>query len=452
MDALNRRALLRRLGAVSAGLVAGCNAAPDAASRSPSPGTGRSTTASPGTPTSTATPEQTSTATETPTPAFSGNPGPLPEATWPLTYRGMTNASYLPDGPGFERKPIVDWTVQEPVEDDPEYFDPRLTPPVIADGRIYTTKRLTYGPEQSPPDQHYLMAYATTSGETRWKQPIRKGSSARFPTAPAIQGNTVFVGHDRILRAHDTAAGEEAWRRDLEGPIAAIFPTPDRTYVRTHRSVVAVGEDGTVHWTDDRSDFPGALALGTRNLYVGASRRLVALNPETGEVRWKRTLPATGGYGITRLVTVDGGVFALQNSGDLYTFDADGKPVWNPDGSYGAISTDGGRLYATVQEAGTLRTFDIATGRRLWELACTDVDGCDSAVHVGKPVVTGDAVYVPMDGGHLVAVRPADGSVRWRLDMARRVPVITLGENAMYSVGDYEESITRLSASETDGQ
>lgn len=456
MPSFERRAFLRRLGAISAGLVAGCNAMPDRTTEPTAPATT--------VPATSQSPERSDTPSESPTTgddrtgsgtqpsALSGAPGPLPAATWPLTYRGVTNASYAPDGPEFEGKPTVDWVLNEPVEEESGNFDPQLTPPVVADGRLFTTKNLSYGPEQVPPDHHYLISYDATSGTTLWKQPIRVGSRPTFPTAPAVHGSTVFVGQDQILSAHDIEDGEEAWQRDLDDSIDAVYPSPDRTYIRGDRSAAAIDDEGQVLWTIGLGHSPVALALGTRHLYVGVSRRILAVNPVTGKVRWERTLPATSDSGIVRLVTVDGGVFALQNSGDLYTFDASGKPVWNPDGSYGAISTDGGRLYATVTEAGALRSFDIATGKQLWELGCSDVEGCDAARHVGKPVVTGSEVYVPLDGGHLVAVRPDDGSILWRVGMEERVPVVTLGEDALFSLGDYEESIVKRVEQGTTGQ
>lgn len=448
MAPLDRRSLLRSLGTIAAGLVTGCNAGPDQSPSSPTPEpTGPTPTdarRSPDTPT------DSGTGTETPAPAFSGDPGPLPDATWPLPYRGGTNGSYLPDGPRLGREPAVDWRIEEPVEGDPDYFDPRLTHPVIADGRLYTTKQLTHGPNQAAPDQHYLVSFDAATGTERWQQPIRPGPAFKFPTAPALRGDMVYVGHDRRLRAHGTETGEERWRRDLGEPIHGIRHGPDRTYIRAHRSVYAVDGEGTVSWATDLDEFPGALALGPKNVYTGASRRLVALDPGTGDRRWERTLPATSAYAIRRLVTAEGGVFVLQHSGDLSTFDDTGRPAWPPDGSYGSISTDGERLYAGGADG--LRAFAVATGKRLWELSCPDLEGCGSARFVGKPAVTDGVVYVPIEGDILAAVDPRDGTATWTTTTERNVPRITLGMDAIYTVGDHEQSITRWVAPGNRGQ
>lgn len=446
MPPLHRRSVLRAIGAVSTGFVAGCNASPDQSASSPLPTTGEPTTdadqsGTSSTATDTSTPTDTQTRTETPAPAFSGEPGPLPDATWPLSYRGVTNGSYAPNGPRFDRDPVVEWRIEEPVTGEQESFDPRLTHPVIADGHLYTTKKLTHGPNQAAPEQHYLLSFDAASGTERWRQSIREGPAFKFPTAPAVGGQTVLVGHDRVLRAHAAETGEERWRRDLGEPIYAIYPTADRIYVRAHRSIYGLGLDGTVTWSTELDNYPGDLVLGTRNLYVGASRRLRALDPETGERRWARTLPATKAYGIRRLVSVDGGVFGLQHSGDLYTFDDNGQPAWRPDGSFGAMSTDGGRLYTSAE--GVLRCFSVAGGKQVWELQCTDLEGCDSARYVGKPVLTNEIVYVPIDGGILAGVDPGDGSVQWSITTDRDVPQITIGDDGIYSIGDYEESIER---------
>lgn len=446
MPPLHRRTVLRAIGAISAGFVAGCNANPDQATASPLPTTERPATdadqaTTPQPATDTPTPTESQTPTETPVPAFSGEPGPLPAATWPLSYRGVTNGSYVPDGPRIDTAPEVDWRIEEPVSGEQESFDPRLTPPVIADGRLYTTKKLTYGPNQAPPEQHYLLSYEANSGTQRWEQSIRAGGAFRFPTAPAVRGTTVFVGYNRLLRAHETESGNERWRRDLGEPIYGIYPTADRIYVRAHRSIYGLAVDGTVTWSTELENHPGDLVLGTRNLYVGASRRLRALDPETGERRWARTLPATKAYGIRRLVSVDGGVFVLQHSGDLYTFDDNGQPAWRPDGSFGAMSTDGERLYTGAE--GVLRCFTVTNGNQVWEFQCTDLENCDSARYVGKPVLTNEIVYVPIDGGILAGVDPGDGSVQWSITTDRDVPQITIGDEGIYSIGDYEESIER---------
>jgi outer membrane protein assembly factor BamB len=244
-----------------------------------------------------------------------------------------------------------------------------------------------------------------------------------------------------LLRAHETENGEERWQRDISEPIYAIYPTADRIYVRAHRSIYGLSVDGTVTWSTELDNHPRDLVLGTKTLYVGASRQLQALQPETGERRWARTLPATNAYGIRRLISVDGGVFVLQHSGDLYTFDDTGQPAWRPDGSFGAMSTDGERLYCGAE--GVLRCFMVTTGKQVWNFQCRDLKNCDSARYIGKPVLTDEAVYVPIDGGILAGVDPSDGSVRWSVTTDRDVPQITIGDEGIYSIGDYEQSIER---------
>lgn len=441
----NRRIFLRSVGVIGSILLAGCNANPDEAVTSSRRTTGvgpdgtEATVTTGGSPTTS--PPDTGTSTATAAPPLGGDPGPLPDEPWPLPKRSITNGSYLPEGPIFDQEPTIDWKIQPSVEGEQDHFDPMFSTPVIADGRLFVVKRLIYGPMQSPPDRHLLLAYDAHSGERRWQQSIRHGASFKPPGAPAVRDNEVFVGHDRSLRAYGFDDGTDRWRRSIDEPIYAIYPTSTRIYLRGHRSVRAISAGGTDPWTATFDHFPGALAVGTRNLYVAVSRRLQALDPESGTTRWNRTLPATSGYGIDDLVTVEGGVFVRQNSGDLYAFDKAGRPIWHLDGPYTSISTDGGRLYAGAE--GTLSAVDVGTGKRLWELSCSSLNGCNSTRTFGAPVVTDEAVYAPIDSGHLVAVYPDDGSVQWSTKLTQRVESITLDEEALYIVGDERDPLIR---------
>jgi len=442
----HRRTFLKSVGVISSTLLAGCNANPDGAGKSPQQTTNEGTgevepTDTPRRTQSTTSPPDTETPTATPASPLGDDPGPLPEETWPLPSRSITNGLYLPDGPTFDQEPTIDWQVQPSVAVEQDHFDPNFSTPVIADGRLFVVKQLIYGTMQSPPERHLLLAYTARSGEKRWEQPIRHDSSYKPPAAPALRGDEVLVGHDRSVRAYGFDDGTGLWRRSIGEPIYAIYPTPRQIYLRTHRSIRAVSAGGGDPWTTELDHFPGAMAIGLRNLFVGVSRRLLALDPETGTTRWNRTLPATGGYGIDELVTVAGGVVVRQNSGDLYAFDDSGKPVWHLDGANRSISTDGARLYTGAE--GRLRALDVGTGSPVWELACASLEGCDSTRSFGTPVITNGAVYAPIDSGHLVAVRPDDGSLQWSTKLTHRVEAITLDQEALFSVGDEREPLIR---------
>jgi outer membrane protein assembly factor BamB len=341
---------------------------------------------------------------------------------------------------------VVDWQVVPTTPPD-QYFTPDFTNPVIADGQLYVVNRYWFGPNEASPDQHLLRAYDTTTGDERWAFTIPQGPGRSVPTRPAIGDGVVLVGQGRRLHAVGIAEGSEAWSRRLDGAIDAIYPTRDRTYVKAHWSVVALNARSERTWTREFDAFPETLARGNDNLYVAAGRRLLALNPATGDVRWQRMLPAVaGGYAVKSLVTVADGVFALQNGGDLHAFSETGTHVRHADGRYRSLSTDGSRLYARTE--GTLRALAVTTGTKEWEVRCEDLADCDSAGGFRKPVVTDTALYSSHSSGRLVAVRPTTGTVLWTLDAPTDFDHLSLGSDAIYGVGFEFEPLVKLRSSE----
>lgn len=443
MPSRSRRALLQSIGATGISLLAGCNTASEE-----TPATTAGTTPESATETPTPTESET-TETESETPAeIAGGPGPLPEAVWPLPHRGPTNGAYLPDGPVIDAEPVIDWQVEPSVPPDEDHNAPEFTAAVIADGRVYTVNRLRVTPEIQRPEAHFLRAFDTTTGEEVWEYTIEHGSGRDIPTWPAVGDGVVFVGQEDRLYAVGLASGTEAWSRTFAEPIDAIYPSRAWTYVQAHHSIVALAADTEQRWSKEFESVPDTLATGTDTMYVTVSRQLFALDPPTGDVRWNKPLPAVGdGDAVKDLVAVEGGVFALQHSGDLYAYDTSGTRVWRSDARYQSIATDGERLYAGSE--GLLRALAVGTGRPVWEVACEDVAECEADSTFRKPVVTEGAVYTSLPSGRLIAVRPTEGTIRWGLDTTMDVMHLSLGPDGIYTGGGELDPLVKLQAPET---
>lgn len=446
MPSLPRRALIRTLGLSGVALLAGCNSQSD--------GTGdttptRTTTApSPEreSPTDTATPPETETQTETETPhpeELDAGAGPLPATVWPLPHRGASNGSYLPHGPQIESEPGVDWQVSPTTPPDQDHHPPDFTVPVIADGLLYTVNRLRATPEVERPEGHFLRAYDTTTGEAVWEYTVDHGSGTALPTPPAVGNGVVWVGQAERLHAVGMADGTEVESQQLPAPIDAIYPTRDRTYVTAGSSIVTVDPNTERIWTKQFETAPVTLAKGTDKLYAAVSRRVLALDPATGDPRWHKPLPAGGNeYTVNHLVTVAGGVLVLQHNGTLSTFTQTGTRGWRADGAYQSLSTDGSRVFAGMEDG--LRALRSKTGERVWELTCDDLADCAAGSFFGKPAVTDSALYTSLDTGHLVAVRPTDATVLWSLEEPTGFKHLSLGSDALYGVGFESEPLVKL--------
>jgi hypothetical protein len=188
---LARRALLTASAAILGGL-AGCSSGPE-----PTP-TATDSTAGTATPT----PSSSPSATDEPDAALRCVAGAHPVDGWPLPDRSVGRTNYAPDADGPADEPTADWSVTVP---EPEHGANDFTRPVVAGGRVIVGRAIEVGPERPSPDEHYLHAYDTTSGDEVWHATV-----AREPNAPAVHGDRVLVDDDSTLYSFDGATGELA--------------------------------------------------------------------------------------------------------------------------------------------------------------------------------------------------------------------------------------------------
>lgn len=450
MPSLPRRALLRSLSATGLALLAGCASNDDGSE----PMTTKSVSREPTEPTMEATTEAKEEATTEPTEKTSssslgGGPGPLPQESWPLSLRSASNCPLLPDGPTFSGEARENWRVEPtaPPEEDP--FALEFSGPVVTDGQVIAANRLLFTTNREAPDTQLVRAFDADTGEQTWKYTIGSESNpaARdLPTTPAVWDDVVLVGHGQTVHAVDMEVGTESWRRSLGTKVHAIVPTGPLAYVRAHRSIIVLHHDGSSAWTTPVEDFPYTLAVGHRHLYASVSRRILALDPEDGEELWRVEIPPVeGGYAVSRLVAVEGGIIAIQNSGDIWAFDEDAERRWRSDTRYDSFVTDGMRVYA--RSAGTLQALAVPTGEQLWELTCSDLPNCDGTTEFGPSVLNGDSLVITLDDGGLLGVTPADGTPRWSLNDVPPFEHLALDPNALYGVGDDGILLSRIVAS-----
>lgn len=435
MPSLHRRALLRSLSAASLVSLGGCVWNDDGSEPTMSePATTEATTTKP-------TEEATS-------PSVGGGPGPLPVEAWPLSFRSTSNCPLLPDGPSFSDEAREDWHVEPTVPPGEDPFSLKFSEPVVADGQVIASNRLRFTTNAEAPDTQLVRAFDADSGEQTWKYTIGSESDPAgrdLPSTPAIWDDNVLIGHGQTVRAVDIEDGTESWRRSLGTKVHAVVPVGTLAYIRAHRSIIALQRKDSPAWTTPLEDFPETLAVGHRYLYISVGRRIHALDSEDGEERWSVELPAVeGGWALSRLVAVEGGIISIQNSGDMYAFDNDGVRRWRSDTRYDAFVTDGKRVYARSGEA--LRALAVPTGERLWERTCSDLPNCDGGTKFGPAVLTGDSLVASLDDGGLLGVTPADGATRWSLDDVPRFEGLALDSDALYGISDNGTLLSRIVA------
>lgn len=268
----------------------------------------------------------------------------------------------------------------------------RLTsPPVTADGRLYTSDAETT-----------VSAFDAETGDTIWETPLApeiddafrireilarpKKSEIGFGGGVAYDGGRVFVTSGfGFIAALDADSGEELWRFKTEAPVR----TP-----------------------------PTAHAGGV--YFVTITNELVALNQADGEKLWDfqsfeepaRILSSASPAAAGDLIV------APFSSGEVVAFLANtGQPVWNDTLSQSASLTslaslndiagspviDRGLVYV-VSHAGKLTAIDIRSGQRIWEVPVASVQ---------MPWVAGDFIFVVSVDGELVCVSREEGAIIW---------------------------------------
>lgn len=398
-----RRALLAALGSGIAGL-AGCSAL---SQREPE---------------STDTPSPSPTPTETATPEAVSNAAV--DDPWGAFQSDAAHTGYAPDLAGPAEHPVVNWRT--------DTWGLR-TSPVAADGSVYVVTGLRHdhvhaldaetGEERwrrsvDGREEHLLVAADGTvyagldrlyaldaeTGEARWDDPreVREGI--------AVAEGRVVAPSDAMarIRAFDAATGDELWDQRIPGHTTSATAAPavhdGSVYVRTHDEVFALDlETGERDWKRSVGDRAGAAPTATDDrLYVPTERRLRALDPSNREEVWRlegrfrRSSPAVDGE-------------------TLYVA--------------GRVPEDGEHVPAVL-------ALDAATGEERWRVE-------PPGFAPGSPVVTDDVVYVAADGTRLYALDADSGEVRWSLGFEWDLGTPALTEDALlvsaggrlYSVG-----------------
>lgn len=158
--------------------------------------------------------------------------------------------------------------------------------PVAGEGQIIGAQR------------HSVTAYNSTTGDVRWTADISQVDNTQLlRLGPALYlKRRPRDGTERLL-ALDPDSGTKRWRLTAGYEIRAVAPIEDAVFVASTQEdpdggvlgrVDRFTNDGTREWktVTDAPRFEGLVAVGSIVLAV-SDRELVALDPASGEVRWR---------------------------------------------------------------------------------------------------------------------------------------------------------------------
>lgn len=228
---------------------------------------------------------------------------------------------------------------------------------------------------------------ALKDGQVMWRQTL----PAQSFTAPLVAGARVFVlTAERVVMAFDGASGRPLWTQQRTGEPLVLKQA-------------------------------GVLMAFKNTLLVGLSGRLLALNPDTGVVRWENAVATPRGVNdMERLVDM---VAPASRAGDVVCVRAfqsqvgcvnaeKGQLLWSraAPGERGISGND--NLMVSILPNGVVQAWNRANGERAWE-----TERLKYRV-LSAPLVTPRGILVADNGGNLYLLSLADGALLNRVKLA----------------------------------
>jgi len=367
-------------------------------------------------------------------------PGDWPAFRGGVRRLGTDGESALPD-----RAPAVAWVFADGRANFPVTF---WSSPLVQGGRLYVG-----GGVVSP---------FGTRGDIYCLDPTRTDAAGRPPivwkhkvgrlvfSSPALAGGVLVCGEgthtdtDTRLYALQADATDPRGRRLWDFPVAGTFEASPT--IAGGKVYVGTGDDfycldlrtGKPLWRAVIVDVLSSPAVASGMVYVGSGRneqakdparrgqgqRLVALDADTGRVRWSKPLPYACSSPITyadgRVVAGCGqGTFVAARgggaAGQVVCYDAaTGRPLWArslPDNILAAIPVQNGLVHVACRN-GRYYLLALADGRVVWEYKV------DRSL-LASPIVAGGRVLLVSCRGVACCLDFKARKLLWRMDLPK---------------------------------
>lgn len=254
-----------------------------------------------------------------------------------------------------------------------------------------------------------LTATASADGQQRWTLPIRSD----LPAVTADRTVGVVAGLKFLwrfvaveLQVLNQETGALGWRVPVPAGTTTLFEFQNQFGVVASDEMRTWTTSGTPGWTralGGRVTTPVVFAKGL--LFVGVDEpALIALDPGTGEIRWRTHLPTKP---VSLAATDDRLYFGGADSA-LYSYDTMPRTKWAFRyplvGTIGQPAVDSERVYFALKN-NTVGAFGRKGGSQRW------VHKLNSRPETG-PILLGESLAIVLDIGEVVEVSTKDGTVR----------------------------------------
>jgi polyvinyl alcohol dehydrogenase (cytochrome) len=322
-----------------------------------------------------------------------------------------------------------------------------------------------------------VYALDAASGRLLWTRSMDAHPHARITGSPTFSDGRLFVP---VASIEETAAGQAGYQCcTFRGSLNALdagtgellwrtFTVPEpREVGKTAAGVALWGPSGVGIWAAPTMDVKRHLIYAaTGNTYSAPAQptadAIVAIDPQTGSIRWIKQLTAQDVFGCraggancgekpgpdadigtpAMLVTRSDGrdvIVVGQKSGMAFAIDPDrdGEGLWQYRAGEGSIwggiqwgaAVDAENAYFPVSDIrtpkpGGLHAVNLVTGERAWyvpppPLKCEGGPGCSAAL-ISAPTLIPGVLFSGSNDGALRAHSTKDGSVIWEFDTNRK--------------------------------
>ena len=274
---------------------------------------------------------------------------------------------------------------------------PSYSGPLVTESAVYVT-------ETRDAKTEHVRALDRATGKEIWQVGWDGAMSVPFFAAsngswiratPAIDDGRIFVAGMRdLLVCLDAATGAEQWRVDFVKELKSELPSfgfvssplviGEAVYVQAGGGFCKLDKaTGKIVWRvlDDGGGMNGSAFSspflvtigGTRQILVQGRTDLAAVDPDSGNVLWKRPVEAFRGMNIVTPTMSDGKIFTTSYGGGSFLFDVPaagaqpGEPLWR-NKVQGYMSTPivrDGHAYVHLRNQ-RFASLDLATGKEDW--------------------------------------------------------------------------------------
>lgn len=346
-----------------------------------------------------------------------GDLGPV-SGEW-VTAGGTAGYASATDAGGFEAAPETRWCLDG---------EGSVRSLLLAGGRLVALVRTGDIGDRT----YRLEGWRATDGATQWRRQL-PSDPIRAPVLGAGGVHLTMENEDRdLLARYATGDGSEEWTVELDSRATDSMPAvaAGTVYlVDVSGGVHAFdAERGTERWSTSvaegfdpaaRGNVP-SIADGTVYLDAATGKGPAALDAADGAVRWQRDVP-----GFESPV-VDGDVLLGNDDEATYALEPEtGETRWRIEESLPTRALSGGTFYTA--RGGEIRAHGTTDGSRRWSRPRPD------ALEEVTAVVATDATVLVGGRSAIAGLDRASGSERWVVDTEDDVFGLVVAESAVFT-------------------